>query len=140
MFTHKILPYLCGALFCVLAVFWPVSAQQTATAGAPNSNPKNLPWAGVKGITAPTCIYCPQPGYTKQARKVNFNGIVLFVVTVTSDGRVIEPVAIKDPGLGLAEQALQKLAKWKMKPCVGPDGVPAACRVQVEVTFQLLKQ
>jgi putative hemolysin len=136
IFTHKILPYLCGVMFCVLAIVSPASAQQAATAATPNSNPKNLPWAGVKGITAPTCIYCPQPGYTKQARKVNFNGIVLFVVTVTSDGRVIDPVAIKDPGLGLAEQSVQKFVKWKMNPCIGPDGHPVDCRVQIEVTFR----
>jgi TonB family protein len=75
--------------------------------------------------------------YSKKARAAKYQGTVVLDVTVTSDGKIIDPKATKDPGLGLAEKALTQVKKWKMKPALGPDGKPVDCRVQVEVTFHL---
>jgi TonB family protein len=83
------------------------------------------------------CIYCPQPEYSDEARKAKYQGTVLLDVTVTADGRVINPVVIKGPGLGLEEKALAQVKNWKMRPAVGPGGKPVNCRVQIEVTFHL---
>ncbi len=91
--------------------------------------------AGVNGVGAPECIFCPPLSYTKEARNVNYHGTVLLDVTVTAEGKVIDPRVIKGPGLGLNEKALEQVKKWKMKPARGQDGKPADCRVQIEVTF-----
>lgn len=93
--------------------------------------------AGINGVGSPQCIYCPQPEYSDEARKAKYQGTVLLDVTVTSDGRVITPVVIKGPGLGLEEKALTMVKTWKMRPAVGPSGKPVNCRVQIEVTFHL---
>ncbi len=93
--------------------------------------------AGVNGVGSPMCIYCPQPEYSDEARKAKYQGTVLLDVTVTADGRVIAPVVIKGPGLGLEEKALAQVKNWKMRPAVGPSGKPVNCRVQIEVTFHL---
>jgi protein TonB len=93
--------------------------------------------AGVNGVGSPMCIYCPQPEYSDEARKAKYQGTVLLDVTVTADGRVINPVVIKGPGLGLEEKALAQVKNWKMRPAVGPGGKPVNCRVQIEVTFHL---
>ncbi len=93
--------------------------------------------AGVNGVGSPVCIYCPQPEYSDEARKAKYQGTVLLDVTVTADGRVIAPVVIKGPGLGLEEKALAQVKNWKMRPAVGPSGKPVNCRVQIEVTFHL---
>ncbi len=93
--------------------------------------------AGVNGVGSPMCIYCPQPEYSDEARKAKYQGTVLLDVTVTVDGRVIAPVVIKGPGLGLEEKALSQVKNWKMRPAVGPSGKPVNCRVQIEVTFHL---
>jgi protein TonB len=93
--------------------------------------------AGVNGVGSPACIYCPQPEYSDEARKAKYQGTVLLDVTVTADGRVIAPVVIKGPGLGLEEKALAQVKNWKMRPAIGPGGKPVSCRVQIEVTFHL---
>ncbi len=93
--------------------------------------------AGVNGVGSPMCIYCPQPEYSDEARKAKYQGTVLLDVTVTADGRVVSPVVIKGPGLGLEEKALAQVKNWKMRPAVGPSGKPVNCRVQIEVTFHL---
>jgi len=93
--------------------------------------------AGVNGVGSPVCIYCPQPEYSDEARKAKYMGTVLLDVVVTADGRVINPVVIKGPGLGLEEKALSQVKNWKMRAAVGPNGKPVTCRVQIEVTFHL---
>ena len=75
------------------------------------------PRAGVNGFSRPECVYCPQPQYSKEARKANFSGAVLLDVTVTTGGKVINPIVLKSPGLGLNERALAQLPKWKMPTC-----------------------
>jgi periplasmic protein TonB len=93
--------------------------------------------AGVNGVGSPQCIYCPQPEYSDEARKAKYQGTVLLDVTVTADGRVIKPIVIKGPGLGLEEKALSQVKNWKMRAALGPGGKPVDCRVQIEVTFHL---
>jgi protein TonB len=93
--------------------------------------------AGVNGVGSPVCIYCPPPEYSDEARKAKYQGTVLLDVTVTADGRVINPFVIKGPGLGMEEKALAQVRNWKMRPALGPSGKPVNCRVQIEVTFHL---
>ena len=93
--------------------------------------------AGVNGVGSPVCIYCPQPEYSDEARKAKYQGTVLLDVTVTADGRVLNPQVLKGPGLGLEEKAMAQVKNWKMRPAVGPSGKPVNCRVQIEVTFHL---
>jgi protein TonB len=83
------------------------------------------------------CIYCPQPEYSDEARKAKYQGTVLLDVTVTADGRVLNPLVLKGPGLGLEEKAIAQVKNWKMRPAIGPSGKPVNCRVQIEVTFHL---
>lgn len=94
------------------------------------------PRGGVNGVSLPRCIYCPQPHYTRQARKANFNGAVLLDTTVSAEGQIVSAVLIRGPGMGMNEKALAQVKKWKMKPALGPDGKPTACKIQIEVTFR----
>ncbi len=93
--------------------------------------------AGINGVGKPECIYCPNPEYSDEARKAKYQGTVLLDVTVTADGRVVNPIVIKGPGLGLEERALVQVKTWRMRPAIGPSGKPVNCRVQIEVTFHL---
>ena len=120
-------------LFCAFALVSVAVARQQDDNQAKIE--AGVPRAGVNGITSPRCIYCPQPEYSKKALKANFSGVVLLDVTVTTDGKVINPVVLKSPGLGLNEKALAQLPKWKMKPALNPEGKPVNCRVQIEITF-----
>ncbi len=97
---------------------------------------REVPRAGVNGVTRPECIYCPRPEYSKEARKANVSGVVLLDVTITTDGKIINPFVVKGPGLGLNERALAQVKKWKMQPALNPGGKPVNCRVQIEITFR----
>ena len=93
--------------------------------------------AGVNGVGSPVCIYCPLPEYSDEARKAKYQGSVTLDVTVTTDGRVINPVVVKGPGLGLEEKAMAQVKNWKLKPSIGPNGKPVNARVIIEVAFRI---
>ena len=80
--------------------------------------------AGVNGVGIPVCIYCPLPEYSDEARKAKYQGTVNLEVTITADGRVINPQVIKGPGLGLEEKAMAQVRNRKLKPAIGPNGKP----------------
>jgi TonB family protein len=93
--------------------------------------------AGTDGVGQPQCIYCPAPDYSDEARKAKYQGTVLLEVTITADGRIIDPVVIKGPGLGLEEKAIERVRQWKMRAAPGPNGKPVTCRAPIEVVFRL---
>jgi periplasmic protein TonB len=93
--------------------------------------------AGINGVGSPVCIYCPQPEYSDEARKAKYQGTVTLDVTVTIDGRVINPIVVKGPGLGLEEKAMAQVKNWKLRPAIGPNGKPVNARVIIEVSFRL---
>jgi TonB family protein len=93
--------------------------------------------AGIAGIGAPSCIYCPEPEYSNAARKAGYQGTVLLDVVVNAEGHVVKAFVIKGPGLGLEENSLRAVRGWRLKPAAGLDGKPVASKVQVEVSFHL---
>jgi TonB family protein len=117
-----------------------------ATTAAQNSGPPAPAQMDIKvyasgddGISAPLCLYCPQPSYPKPARKHHIQGTVTVDVRVNRDGKITDPKVTKTPGYGLEDEALKILTKWRMKPCAKPDGEPVACTVSVEVDFHLYR-
>jgi TonB family protein len=94
--------------------------------------------AGVNGVGQPACIYCPDPEYSDEARKAKYQGVVVLEITVTADGRVLNPVVVRGPGLGLEERAMAAVRNWKLRPATGPNGRPVTCRATIEIGFRLL--
>jgi protein TonB len=121
-------------LFCTFSVAAVAATQHPAGDHAGDAG--EAPRGGVNGVSLPKCISCPQPEYTRQARKVNFNGTVLLDTTVSAEGKIVSAVLLLGPGMGLNEKALAQVKKWKMKPALGQDGKPTACRIQIQVTFR----
>jgi protein TonB len=93
---------------------------------------------GTGGVGYPSCLYCPRPSYSDEARKAKYQGTVLLQAVITPDGRGIEIQVVKGLGLGLDEKAVEAVKGWRFKPAVGPDGKPVATLVPIEVTFRLL--
>lgn len=91
--------------------------------------------AGVNGMGSPKCVYCPAPEYSDEARAAKYSGSVLLDITVTAAGKVMDPIVLQNPGLGLDKKALQQVINWEMKAALGPTGKPSDCRVQIEMTF-----
>jgi len=123
----------------------PSLAQGSGVSDAPSTNPPGsspspmagIAQAGIGGVTAPRCVYCPQLSYSEEARAAKLNGTVVLRVVVTADGRVKNAQVVKGPGHGLEQKFIEAVKNWRFKPADGPDGTPVACQVQVEATFHI---
>jgi len=93
---------------------------------------------GSGGVGYPSCLYCPEPQYSEDARKAKFQGIVVLEVVIQPDGHATNIKIVKGAGLGLDERALEAVRTWRFKPAVGPSGTPVATITDIEVNFRLL--
>lgn len=89
------------------------------------------------GVRAPTCLYCPKPEYSDEARKVHFQGLVELSVVVLPDGKAGHIELITGPGMGLDEKAIEAVRNWRFRPAIAPNGKAIAVTIPIEVQFQL---
>jgi protein TonB len=75
--------------------------------------------------------------YTDKARKAKYQGVVVLLVTVSAEGRAKNISVVKGPGLGLEENSIEAVKRWKFKPARDTDGNPVDSFVPIEVTFRL---
>jgi TonB family protein len=92
---------------------------------------------GVGGVGFPTCIYCPQPYFSDEARTGNLQGVELLTLTVQPDGHVTHLSILKSLGEEPDELAIATVHGWRLEPAFGPDGQPVAVTSQLQITFQL---
>jgi periplasmic protein TonB len=95
------------------------------------------PQAGVNGVGVPSCIYCPIPQYTDEARKANFRGPVTLQATINTNGRASNISVVKHAGFGLDDKAVDALKSWRFRPAKGADGQPIAVQVPIQITFRV---
>jgi TonB family protein len=106
------------------------SGDSRQTTGGPFS-------AGKDGVGFPTCIYCPDPKYSEEARAAKVNGVVVLQIVVEPDGHAANIQIVKSLGHGLDESAVQAVQNWRFKAALGPNGIAVPTIVPVEVTFRL---
>ena len=94
--------------------------------------------AGTGGVGYPSCLYCPEPQYSEDARKAKWQGTVVLQVVINPDGHATNIQVVKGPGLGLEDKAIEAVKNWRFKPALGPNGKPVATLTPIEVTFRLL--
>ena len=90
------------------------------------------------GVTLPTCVYCPDPQYTDQAREAKVQGRVTLRVLVSADGRASQIQIVQGLGTGLDDRALQSVRSWKFTPA--RDGARRAVPawITIEIIFRLI--
>jgi periplasmic protein TonB len=93
---------------------------------------------GTGGVGYPSCLYCPEPQYSEDARKAKYQGTVVLQVIIQPDGHATDIRVVKSPGLGLDAKAVEAVRTWRFKPALGPNGKPVATLTPIEVTFRLL--
>ncbi|MGH9804574.1 MAG: energy transducer TonB, partial [Candidatus Acidiferrales bacterium] len=67
-------------------------------------------------VSAPTCIYCPDPEYSEEARKARHQGVVVLWAVVDENGRAQQIRVQKSLGLGLDEAAVRAVQNWRFRP------------------------
>jgi TonB family protein len=89
------------------------------------------------GIKPPTLAYKVEPEYSEEARAAKLQGTVLLKVVIDVDGLAKDIQVVNGQGLGLDEQAVAAIMRWKFNPAQ-KDGAPVAVQAQIEVNFKLL--
>jgi len=122
---------------------WDSSRSSAHATGSGGQSPPNdglhsdIPPGGTKGYTMPTCTYCPAAKFSEVASNAKFQGLVTLQVEIGADGIATKVSVIRGLPCGLNQSALDAIYKWRFKPANGPDGMPAAVTVPVEVQFHL---
>jgi protein TonB len=95
----------------------------------------NLPYS--RGVSMPTCVTCPYPIYTDEARHAKMQGTVTLRVLVGADGRASDIRVVRGVGFGLEERAMQTVRGWKFKPARDANQRAVAAWVTIEAVFRL---
>lgn len=113
----------------LVAMSFAVSINLTAVHGTPV-------YAAGADVKPPKAVYMPDPQYSKEARKAGRQGTVVLWIIVGVDGRPVDIQVARSLGMGLDEQAIEAVRKWKFKPAL-KDGQPVPVKANVEVSFWL---
>lgn len=98
----------------------------------------NIPDAGKNGYSIAMCVRCPDPRYSDEGFKHRVQGAVVLMVVISADGRAHVLTVQRRLGYGLDQEAINAVQNiYRFKPAVGPDGKPAAVRMEIEVDFRL---
>ena len=85
----------------------------------------------------PQVLFMIEPEYSDEARKARFQGTVVVAAEIGADGKAHNVRIVRPLGLGLDENALEAVAKWRFRPAMsGGTSVPAPATI--EVAFHLL--
>ena len=90
------------------------------------------------GVTLPTCVYCPDPQYTDEAREAKLQGKVTLRVLVGADGRASQIQVVQGIGMGLDDRAVQSVRAWKFTPAHDGTRRVVPAWVTVEIIFRLI--
>ena len=97
-------------------------------------------WGGVyrvgSGVTSPTVLSRIKPVYSEAARKATLEGKVVLSAIVRKDGSLEVLKVVRGLGLGLDENAIKALKKWRFRPGMR-NGKPVDVALNIEVTFSL---
>ena len=82
-------------------------------------------------------VYGPDSSlYTREAQQAGLEGTVQLMANITEDGSPRLVRVTKSLGMGLDQNAVEEVVRWKFRPVL-VNGAPTPARVIVEVIFQL---
>ncbi|MDA2913655.1 energy transducer TonB [Acidobacteriia bacterium AH_259_A11_L15] len=87
-------------------------------------------------VTAPICVFCPDPEYPDVARRKKAKGIVVVWTMVTEKGRVTGIRVAKSAGRELDESAVVTISNWRFTPAIR-QSKPVRVVMTVETKFDL---
>lgn len=87
-------------------------------------------------VQKPEKIFDPQPAYTEIARKARIQGVVIVQAIIDKQGAVTNVKVLKGLPMGLSEQAVDAIKKWKFSPAT-LNGKPVDVYYNLTVNFRL---
>jgi TonB family protein len=87
-----------------------------------------------KDVKPPKVLYAPDPSSTDAALRAGYGGTVVLLLTVDVDGSAKQVRVQQGIGMGLDEQAIETVSKWRFRPAT-KDGQPVPVVINVEVNF-----
>lgn len=106
------------------------------------------PYKPGQGASMPVLISQTAPNYTRDAQVARLEGALVLAVVIDGKGRISQARVVSgqlvqganrtetNEDLGLGEQALKAVKKWKFKPGE-KDGKPVSVMANVVVNFRL---
>jgi TonB family protein len=95
------------------------------------------PLTQAKLTRTPQVIYQEEPQYSEPARRAHVQGYVRLRIDVGIDGRPSNIRVVQPMGLGLDENAIEAVKRWRFRPALIGDR-PVVAPALVEVGFHLL--
>lgn len=92
--------------------------------------------AGKEGVKYPESVFAPEPSFSEEARRANYQGTTVMSVVVDKEGNISRIRLERPLGMGLDEKAIERLKTWRFKPGTY-KGQPVAVAMSVEVAFNL---
>jgi len=87
-------------------------------------------------VKKPVKVTAPQPQYTEIARKARIQGVVIVQAIIDKQGNVTNVKVLKGLPMGLSEQSVEAIKKWKFKPAT-LNGKPVDVYYNLTVNFRL---
>jgi TonB family protein len=100
--------------------------------------PPGVSRPGKDGVSAPKCVYCPDPKPTDELRKRKINAILLLELIVREDGSASDVRVLRGVGYGMDEEAVRVVSAWRFSPGKLPNGTPVPTQTVVEVTVRFV--
>lgn len=88
------------------------------------------------GVIRPVLVYRVEPEYSEEARKAHYEGVVILEAVIRKDGIVDAINIVRKVGLGLDQNAIDAVKKWRFKPAT-KNGTPVDSSIRFEVSFNL---
>jgi len=89
----------------------------------------------LRNVKPPVALYAPSAQYSEQARRAKLGGVVVVSTLVNEDGLPTEIKLVKSLGMGLDENAIECVSRYRFKPGT-KDGVPVPVRITIEISFR----
>jgi TonB family protein len=92
-----------------------------------------------EGVTPPMLVKEVKPNYTREAMEELQAGFVYLEAVVLADGTIgdVRPTATMKPELGLTEQAVIAVKKWRFRPATrGGASVPVVVTFEMHFTLK----
>ena len=94
--------------------------------------------SGFQGsLTEPVLLWKVDPEYSEEARKAKLQGVVMVRAVIDVRGQVQNIAVAQGLGLGLDEQAIAAVQRWKFRAGMR-NGKPVATSALIQLSFRLL--